>query len=123
EITIEVRSFIKEFIEHGGTVIDETLIVQTQDHEQQQEAYFDTLDVTSQQIINISEEYVTPAVQSDRGNISFANYDGVSRRVTVTLKGACSGCPSSTFTLKNGIENMLRQMLNNNEIVVEALNG
>ena len=123
EITIEVRSFIKEFIENGGTVIDETLIVQTKDHEQQQEAYFDNLDVTSQQIINILEEYVKPAVQSDGGNISFENYDDVSKRVTVTLKGACSGCPSSTFTLKNGIENMLRQMLNNNEIVVEALNG
>jgi len=66
---------------------------------------------------------VKPAVQSDGGNISFENYDDVSKRVTVTLKGACSGCPSSTFTLKNGIENMLRQMLNNNEIVVEALNG
>lgn len=123
EITVEVRSFIKEFIENGGTVIDETLIVQTKDHEQQQEAYFDNLDVTSQQIINILEEYVKPAVQSDGGNISFENYDDVSKRVTVTLKGACSGCPSSTFTLKNGIENMLRQMLNNNEIVVEALNG
>lgn len=123
EITIEVRSFIKEFIENGGTVIDETLIAQTKDHEQQQEAYFDNLDVTSQQIINILEEYVKPAVQSDGGNISFENYDDVSKRVTVTLKGACSGCPSSTFTLKNGIENMLRQMLNNNEIVVEALNG
>ena len=123
EITIEVRSFIKEFIENGGTVIDETLIVQTKDHEQQQEAYFDNLDVTSQQIINILEEYVKPAVQSDGGNISFENYDDASKRVTVTLKGACSGCPSSTFTLKNGIENMLRQMLNNNEIVVEALNG
>nr|WP_298001568.1 NifU family protein [uncultured Flavobacterium sp.] len=123
EITIEVRSFIKEFIENGGTVIDETLIVQTKDHEHQQEAYFDNLDVTSQQIINILEEYVKPAVQSDGGNISFENYDDVSKRVTVTLKGACSGCPSSTFTLKNGIENMLRQMLNNNEIVVEALNG
>lgn len=123
EITIEVRSFIKEFIENGGTVIDETLIVQTKDHEQQQEAYFDNLDVTSQQIINILEEYVKPAVQSDGGNISFENYDDVSKRVTVTLKGACSGCPSSTFTLKNGIENMLRQMLNNNEIVVDALNG
>src|SRR5690606_35669223 len=115
EITIEVRTFIKQFIENGGTVIDETLITETKEHEQQQEAYFENLDVTSQQIINILEEYVKPAVQSDGGNITFENYDDTTKKVTVTLKGACSGCPSSTFTLKNGIENMLRQMLNNNE--------
>lgn len=123
EITLEVRTFIKEFIENGGTVIDESLITETKAHEQQQEKYFDNLDVTSQQIINILEEYVKPAVQSDGGNITFENYNDDTKRVTVTLKGACSGCPSSTFTLKNGIENMLREMLNNNEIVVEALNG
>ncbi|KAA5538341.1 NifU family protein [Paenimyroides baculatum] len=123
EITIEVRTFIKQFIENGGTVIDESLIVETKAHEQQQEQYFDNLDVTSQQIINILEEYVKPAVQSDGGNITFENYDDKTKRVTVILKGACSGCPSSTFTLKNGIENMLRQMLHNNDIVVEALNG
>ncbi len=123
EITIEVRTFVKQFIENGGTVIDESLISQTKEHEQQQEQYFDNLDVTSQQIINILEEYVKPAVQSDGGNITFENYDDDTKRVTVTLKGACSGCPSSTFTLKNGIENMLRQMLHNNDIVVEALNG
>jgi NFU1 iron-sulfur cluster scaffold homolog, mitochondrial len=123
DITIEVRSFIKEFIENGGTIIDEDAMVQTVEHEKSQEEYFDNLDVTSQQIINILEEYVKPAVQSDGGNITFENYDDETKRVTVTLKGACSGCPSSTFTLKNGIENMLRQMLHNNDIVVEALNG
>ena len=123
EITIEARTFIKQFIENGGTVIDESLIIQTKEHEQQQEQYFDNLDVTSQQIINILEEYVKPAVQSDGGNITFENYNDETKQVTVTLKGACSGCPSSTFTLKNGIENMLRQMLHNNDIVVEALNG
>jgi len=123
EITIEVRTFIKQFIENGGTVISESLISQTKEHVQQQEEYFENLDVTSQQIVNILEEYVKPAVQSDGGNITFENYDDATKRVTVTLKGACSGCPSSTFTLKNGIENMLRQMLHNNDIIVEALNG
>lgn len=123
EITIEVRTFIKEYIENGGAVIDESLVTETKEHVQQQDEYFDNLDVTSQQIINILEEYVKPAVQSDGGNITFENYDDATKKVTVILKGACSGCPSSTFTLKNGIENMLRQMLNNNEIKVEALNG
>lgn len=123
DITIEVRSFIKQFIENGGTVIDQDAIVKTVEHEKSQDEYFDNLDVTSQEIINILEEYVKPAVQSDGGNITFENYDDATKKVTVILKGACSGCPSSTFTLKNGIENMLRQMLHNNDIVVEALNG
>ena len=79
--------------------------------------------MTSQQIINILEEYVKPAVAADGGNISFNSYDDVTKLVSVTLQGACSGCPSSTFTLKNGIENMLRQMLNDNDIIVEANNG
>lgn len=123
DITIEVRSFIKNFIENGGTVIEEDLIVKTQVHEKAQEEYFDKLDVTSQQIINILEEYVKPAVAADGGNISFNSYDDATKLVSVTLQGACSGCPSSTFTLKNGIENMLRQMLNDNDIIVEANNG
>ncbi|RRJ90848.1 NifU family protein [Paenimyroides tangerinum] len=123
DITIEVRSFIKNFIENGGTVIEEDLIVKTEVHEKAQEEYFDKLDVTSQQIINILEEYVKPAVAADGGNISFNSYDDATKLVSVTLQGACSGCPSSTFTLKNGIENMLRQMLNDNDIIVEANNG
>jgi len=123
EITLELRTFIKEYIENGNIVIDETLIVKTEIHQKQQEAYFDTLDVTSQQIINIIEEYVKPAVQSDGGNIMFESFDPEEKRVKVVLQGACSGCPSSTFTLKNGIENMLKDMLKDEQIKVEAING
>ncbi|MCA1966283.1 MAG: NifU family protein [Flavobacterium sp.] len=123
EITLELRTFIKEYIENGNTVIDETAIVKTEIHQKQQEAYFDTLDVTSQQIINIIEEYVKPAVQSDGGNIMFESFDPEEKRVKVVLQGACSGCPSSTFTLKNGIENMLKDMLKDEGIKVEAING
>jgi Fe-S cluster biogenesis protein NfuA len=123
EITLELRTFIKEYMENGNTVIDETAIVKTEIHQKQQEAYFDTLDVTSQQIINIIEEYVKPAVQSDGGNIMFESFDPIEKRVKVVLQGACSGCPSSTFTLKNGIENMLKDMLKDEAIKVEAING
>ncbi|VXC17434.1 conserved hypothetical protein [Flavobacterium sp. 9AF] len=123
EITMELRSFIKEYIENGNIVVDETQIVKTDTHSKQQEAYFENLDVTSQQIVNILEEYVKPAVQSDGGNIMFESFDSNSKKVKVVLQGACSGCPSSTFTLKNGIENMLKQMLNDNEIIVEAINA
>jgi Fe-S cluster biogenesis protein NfuA len=123
EITLEIRTFIKEYIENGNVVIDETAIIKTEIHQKQQEAYFDTLDVTSQQIINIIEEYVKPAVQSDGGNIMFESFDPIEKRVKVVLQGACSGCPSSTFTLKNGIENMLKDMLKDEAIKVEAING
>lgn len=123
EITQEIRSFIKIYIEEGKTVIDETQLVKTSNHEKQQEEYFDKLDATSQQIINILEEYVKPAVQSDGGNIAFQSFDEKEKRVKVVLQGACSGCPSSTFTLKNGIENMLKEMLHDQEIKVEAVNG
>lgn len=123
EITLELRTFIKEYIEKGNVVIEESLITKTETHQKQQEEYFDKLDVTSQQIINILEEYVKPAVQSDGGNIMFDSFDAEEKRVKVILQGACSGCPSSTFTLKNGIENMLKDMLKNEAIIVEAINA
>lgn len=123
EITFELRTFIKEYIESGKTVIDESLIENTENHQKSKEEYFDKLDVTSQQIINILEEYVKPAVQGDGGNIMFDSFDAEEKRVKVILQGACSGCPSSTFTLKNGIENMLKDMLKDEKIVVEAINA
>ncbi|MBP6374603.1 MAG: NifU family protein [Flavobacterium sp.] len=123
EITLELRTFIKQFIENGGTVLDETMIVNDEKQEKQQIKNFDNLDTTSQQIINILEEYVKPAVAADGGNILFDSYDENEKRVKVVLQGSCNGCPSSTFTLKNGIENMLKDMLNDKDIVVEAING
>jgi Fe-S cluster biogenesis protein NfuA len=123
EITLEVRTFIKQYIENGGTVLDESIIVAKAEQEKTKTQEFDNLDVTSQQIINILEEYVKPAVQADGGNIAFESYDETDKTVKVVLQGACSGCPSSTFTLKSGIENMLKSMLNDENIRVEAVNG
>ncbi len=123
EITLEIRTFIKQYIENGGTVLDESLIVAKAEQEKTKNQEFDNLDVTSQQIINILEEYVKPAVQADGGNIAFESYDETDKTVKVILQGACSGCPSSTFTLKSGIENMLKSMLNDESIKVEAINA
>ena len=123
EITLELRTFIKLFIENGGTVLDENHVFNDAKQEKQQIKNFDSLDTTSQQIINILEEYVKPAVAADGGNILFDSYDETEKRVKVVLQGACNGCPSSTFTLKNGIENMLKDMLNDEHIKVEAING
>lgn len=123
EITLEMRTFIKEYIENGGVVVDETLVQSIPQQEKQQIKNFDNLDTTSQQIINILEEYVKPAVAADGGNILFDSFDESTKRVKVVLQGSCNGCPSSTFTLKNGIENMLKDMLNDQDIIVEALNS
>ena len=89
----------------------------------QKDTYFETLDDVSKEIINILEEYVKPAVASDGGNIQFISYDAETKNVSVMLQGACSGCPSSTYTLKSGIENMLKQMLPGKVAMVEAING
>lgn len=123
EITFELRTFIKQYIENGGTVLDENLIAAKVEQEAIKTENFDKLDVTSQQIINILEEYVKPAVQADGGNIAFESYDEITKTAKVILQGACSGCPSSTFTLKSGIENMLKSMLNDESIKVEAVNA
>ena len=123
EITLELRSFIKQYIENGGIVLDDSVIVAKESQEKNKNEDFDKLDVTSQQIINILEEYVKPAVAADGGNIVFESYNEKDKIVKVILQGACSGCPSSTFTLKSGIENMLKSMLNDDKIQVEAANA
>ena len=123
EITLELRSFIKQFIENGGTVLDENFVQETLVEETKKTEEFDSLDVTSQKIINILEEYVKPAVAADGGNIAFESFDEENKIVKVILQGACSGCPSSTFTLKSGIEGLLKSMLNDDTIVVEAANA
>jgi Fe-S cluster biogenesis protein NfuA len=60
-------------------------------------------------IIEALDEYVKPAVEQDGGAIHFKSFD--EGTVTLILKGACSGCPSSSVTLKNGIENLLKQLI------------
>ena len=71
-------------------------------------------------IKNLLDTHVKPAVEMDGGAISFQSFDeGV---VKVVLKGACSGCPSSTITLKAGIENLLKRMVPEVE-AVEAVPG
>ena len=74
-------------------------------------------------IIQIIDQHVKPAVASDGGDIVFDSYDENSKTVQVILQGACSGCPSSTFTLKNGIEQLLRDMLPGKVDSVTAING
>ena len=122
-ITLELREFIRNYIENGKDIISKDAPELAQKTTAQLDENFEALDDTSKQIVNILEEYVKPAVASDGGNIQFKSYDSESKIVQVILQGACSGCPSSTFTLKSGIENMLKEMLKDKVNSVEAING
>ena len=120
EITVEIRSFIRAYI-----VADKTIVsVNSQPKENTQTAIeTDTnLDAISKQIIDLLDQYVKPAVAADGGNIAFQSYDATTQTVNVILQGACSGCPSSTVTLKNGIENMLKQLIPGKISQVVAIN-
>ena len=123
DITMEVREFIRTYIENGKEIVSANAPEVIKKSTEELDKSFDTLDDTSKEIINILEEYVKPAVASDGGNIQFDSYDAETKKVKVILQGACSGCPSSTFTLKNGIENMLKEMLKDKVETVEAING
>ena len=123
DITIELREFIKSYIENGKAVVLPNAAKSLKKSSDQLDSHFESLDDTSKEIINILEEYVKPAVASDGGNIQFISYDAETKNVSVMLQGACSGCPSSTYTLKSGIENMLKEMLNGKVETIEAING
>ena len=126
DISNEIREFLRTYLEQGKEVVSKveeqsksnesaTKVVGVVDNE--------NLDDVSRQIISIIDEFVKPAVASDGGNIQFQNYDATTKEVSVILQGACSGCPSSTITLKNGIETMLKEMLPGKISSVDAING
>jgi Fe-S cluster biogenesis protein NfuA len=113
ELQDAIREVIKPYLEN-----EKPLILQELD----KDPLFDENDSeVVKQIKGILDEYIRPAVEGDGGAISFAAFDeGV---VKVTLQGSCSGCPSSTVTLKAGIENLLKRMLPNDvkEVVAEGV--
>ena len=119
----EVRTFIREYLADGKTIIKELpkeeVVATTEKVQVPKEA----LEGISAQIVDILDEYIKPAVASDGGNIAFRSYDEETKVVRVILQGACSGCPSSTATLKNGIENLLKEMLPDQINEVVAING
>jgi Fe-S cluster biogenesis protein NfuA len=123
EITNELRGFLKNYIEEGKLIIDESYQPVQNTSIQSADVDLGNLDEISQEIISILDEYIKPAVTSDGGNIMFQSYDTESKTVNVILQGACSGCPSSTITLKNGIEATLKQLLPNKIEEVVAVNG
>jgi len=120
EIVMDLRSFIKNYLENEKIILDSSFL---KDEKKITSVRSNSLNKTEQEIIKVLDEYVKPAVASDGGNIIFDSYNKKEKLVKVLLQGACSGCPSSTFTLKNGIENILKEMLPGKVNLVEAVNG
>ena len=122
-ITLELRTFIKNYIEEKKEIVKANAAEKLEKTITQLDIAHEKLDETSKEIINILEQNIRPAVASDGGNIEFESYNSETKLVRVILQGACAGCPSSTITLKNGIENMLKEILGNKISKVEAING
>ena len=128
EISNELREFIRTYIEAGKTILNDAVLMNktnTLAHDSNSNGIGvqDNFSEIDKEIMAILDEYIKPAVASDGGHIAFDSFNEKTKTVRVILQGACSGCPSSTITLKNGIETMLREMLQGKVEAVEAING
>ncbi|HKK73620.1 MAG TPA: NifU family protein [Saprospiraceae bacterium] len=112
DIMLKLKEFIKTYVSDGKEIIKEGFAEEMAKIEAERGASYEYTEDEAEivkKIKDLIETYVKPAVMSDGGNIEFKSFDkGV---VTVILQGACSGCPSSTVTLKAGIEGMLKRMV------------
>lgn len=113
-----IKQFMKDYLENGGTVINEDEVVINKKQDASNTVQADDEDVVVR-IKELLENYVKPAVEMDGGAIQFKSYaDGV---VNLALQGSCSGCPSSMITLKAGIEGMMKRMIPEvQEVVADA---
>jgi Fe-S cluster biogenesis protein NfuA len=117
-ITMELREFVKNWIaEAKDVIIQMPPVVPVSEASNENRKEFQPHEIDDA-IRDLLDEYVRPAVENDGGAIDYRGYDdGI---VTVVLKGSCSGCPSSTATLKGGIENLLKQHFDEvKEVVAE----
>jgi Fe-S cluster biogenesis protein NfuA len=117
DVLSEVRDFIKNYLQEGNPVFsDDRNNLTGKDPSPLKINLKSEVEI---KIHNVLEEYIRPAVEQDGGAIEFLSFkEGV---VKVAMKGACSGCPSSTMTLKAGIEGLLKRMVPEvNTVVAES---
>ena len=112
-----IKEFLKNYLEEGKVVVNEEAVAEMK-QESSNTVSADDDDVVKR-IKELLENYVKPAVEMDGGAIQFKSYEnGV---VNLAMQGSCSGCPSSTITLKAGIEGMMKRMIPEvKEVVAEA---
>ena len=125
DVAQEVRVFITDFLQEGGVAVHEDELAPAEAKEASSDGSpavrSEDMGEIEGRIVDILEEYIKPAVAQDGGNIAFMGYKD--KIVEVQLQGACSGCPSSTMTLKNGILSILQKMLPTLVDDVVAVNG
>jgi NFU1 iron-sulfur cluster scaffold homolog, mitochondrial len=109
EIMLKIKEFIKDFIEEDGVILKEGYAEAMATQQSQGEEYTGDNAELVVRIKDLINTYVKPAVEMDGGNIEFKSFE--EGTVYVILQGSCSGCPSSTVTLKAGIEGMLTRMI------------
>jgi NFU1 iron-sulfur cluster scaffold homolog, mitochondrial len=121
DIMLKLKEFIKNYIEQGGTIILDGFEAHRIEIEQAQSAaLFSGEDgELSLKIKDLIDTYVKPAIEVDGGNIEFKRYEA--GKVYVIMQGSCSGCPSSSVTLKSGIEGMLKRMVPEVQEVVQEM--
>ncbi len=112
DIMLKLKNFIKDYVEEGKEIITEGFDKAMAEIEKERGASYEYSDDDAEivnKIKELIETYVKPGVAMDGGNIEFKSYH--QGKVTLIMQGACSGCPSSTLTLKSGIEGMLQRMI------------
>lgn len=121
DIMLKLKDLIKKYVEEGGEIMREGYAeaMQAQESERSAQQFSGEDGELAQRIKELIDTYVKPAVEMDGGNIEFQRYEkGV---VYVMMQGSCSGCPSSTVTLKSGIEGMLKRMVPEVQEVVQEM--
>lgn len=94
-----LKKFVQEYLQEGKEIVTQKKVELSDEEESE----------VVRKIKKLLDDHVKPAVEMDGGAITFKSFeDGI---VNVVMKGSCSGCPSSTMTLKAGIENLLKRMI------------
>ncbi|HFA52048.1 MAG TPA: NifU family protein [Bacteroidetes bacterium] len=121
DIMLKLKDFIKKYVEEDGEIVKEGFAAEMAkiQAKQDEEQFTGEDGEIAKKIKELIDTYVKPAVEMDGGNIEFKAYD--KGTVYVVMQGSCSGCPSSTVTLKSGIEGMLKRMVPEVEEVVQEM--
>jgi NFU1 iron-sulfur cluster scaffold homolog, mitochondrial len=121
DIMLKLKDLIKKYMEDGGEIMKEgySEAMQALEAEHNSKQFSGEDGEIAQRIKELIDTYVKPAVEMDSGNIEFKSYD--KGTVYVIMQGSCSGCPSSTVTLKSGIEGMLKRMVPEVQEVVQEM--
>ncbi len=112
DVMLDMKQFIKKYVEEDGAILNDGFAEAMAKIEEEVGISYQYTGAEKElvkKIKSLIDTHVKPAVEMDGGNIEFKSFDkGI---VTVIMQGACSGCPSSTVTLKSGIEGMLKRMV------------